>query len=137
MKAQPSQRIEFLAQAKIYAPLKFKLNSDWDWSEWVSDLTEAAKNVTASKRVLVLSNPKMPHRNCKEGCPVIWEVSQTAQKALPSLRVQKLERPKSRSQHNEDYDANAWKVSQGAKAAKATPRIEELALPIPRKVRGG
>lgn len=135
MKAEPSQRTEFLAQPKTYAPLKIKSNSDWDWSEWESDLTEAAKSATASERVLVLSNPKMPHRNYKEGRPVIWEVSQTAQKALPSLRVQQLARPKSRSQYNEDYNANAWKVSQGAKAAQATPRIEELALPIPRKVR--
>lgn len=135
MKAEPSQRTEFLAQPKTYAPLKIKSNSDWDWSEWESDLTEAAKSATASERVLVLSNPKMPHRNYKEGRPVIWKVSQTAQKALPSLRVQQLARPKSRSQYNEDYDANAWKVSQGAKAAQATPRIEELALPIPRKVR--
>lgn len=135
MKAEPSQRIEFLAQAKTYAPLKIKPNSDWDWSEWESDLTEAAKNASTPERVLVLSNPKQPHRSYQEGRPVIWEVSQSAQKALPSLRVQQLARPKSRSQYNEDYDANAWKVSQGAKAAQATPRIAELAAPIPRKVR--
>ena len=135
MKTEPSQRIEFLAHAKTYAPLKIKSNSEWDWSEWESDLTEAVKTATASERVLVLSNPKQPHRNYNEGRPVIWEVSQSAQKALPSLRVQQLARPKSRSQYNEDYDANAWKVSQGAKVAQATPRIVELALPIPRKVR--
>jgi len=135
MKTEPSQRMEALAQPKTYAPLKIKSNSEWDWSEWESDLTEAAKNATASDRVLVLSNPKLPHRSYKEGRPVIWEVSQSAQKALPSLRVQQLARPKSRSQYNEDYDANAWKVSQGAKSAQATPRIAELAVPIPRKVR--
>ena len=135
MKTEPSQRVEVLAQHKTYAPLKIKSNSQWDWSEWESDLTEAAKNATASERVLVLSNPKLPHRSYKEGRPVIWEVSQSAQKALPSLRVQQLARPKSRSQYNEDYDPNAWKVSQGAKSAQATPRIAELAMPIPRKVR--
>ena len=135
MKTEPTQRIEFLAQAKTYTPLKIKSNSDWDWSEWDSDLTEAAKNATASERVLFLSNPKQPHRSYNEGRPVIWEVSESAQKALPSLRVQQLARPKSRSQYNEDYDANSWKVSQGAKVAQATPRIVELALPIPRKVR--
>ena len=107
MKAEPSQRIEVLANAKTYAPLKIKPNSEWDWSEWESDLTDAAKNASASDRVLVLSNPKQPHRNYQEGRPVIWEVSQSAQKALPSLRVQQLARPKSRSQYNEDYDANA------------------------------
>ena len=135
MNTGPTQRIEFLAQAKTYAPLKIKDNSDWDWSEWESDLTEAARNATASERVLVLSNPKLPHRSYKEGRTVIWEVSPSAQKALPSLRVQQLARPKSRSQYNEDFDASAWKVSQGAKAAQATPRIAELSAPIPRKVR--
>ena len=135
MKAEPTQRIETLAHPKTYAPLKIKSNSEWDWSEWESDLTEAAKNSTASERVIFLSNPKLPHRNYKEGRSVIWEVSESAQKALPSLRVQQLARPKSRSQYNEDYDASAWKVSPGAKSAQATPRIAELAMPIPRKVR--
>lgn len=135
MKAEPSQRIETLSQAKSYAPLKIKSSSEWDWSEWESDLTEAAKNANASERVLVLSNPKLPHRSYKEARPVVWEVSQSAMKTLPSLRVQQLARPKSRSQYNEDYDASAWKVSQGAKSAQATPRIAELAMPIPRKVR--
>ena len=123
MKTEPSQRVEVLAQHKTYAPLKIKSNSQWDWSEWESDLAEAAKNATASERVLVLSNPKLPHRSYKEGWPVIWKVSQSAQKALPSIRVQQLARPKSRSQYNEDDDPNAWKVSQGAKSAQATPRI--------------
>ena len=63
MKTEPTQRIEFLAQAKTYTPLKIKSNSDWDWSEWDSDLTEAAKNAAASERVLFLSNPKQPHRS--------------------------------------------------------------------------
>ena len=134
MKTEPSQSVEVLAQHKTYVPLKIKSNT-WDWSEWESVLTEAAKNATASERVLVLSNPKLSHRSYKEGRPVIWEVSQSAQKALPSLRVQQLARPKSRSQYNEDYDPNAWKVSQGAKSAQATPRIAELAMPILRKVR--
>ena len=135
MKAEPTQRLEVLAHPKTYMPLKIKPTSEWDWSEWESDLTEAAKNATASERVLVLSNPKPPHRSYREGRPVVWEVSTTAQKALPSLRVQQLARPKSRSQYNEDYNANAWKVSQGAKVAQSTPRIAELAMPIPRKVR--
>ncbi|XP_068705911.1 sperm microtubule associated protein 2-like [Montipora capricornis] len=135
MKAEPSQHIESLSQPKTYAPLKIKSNSEWDWSEWESDLTEAAKNGTASERVLALSDPKPPHRSYKEARPVIWDVSQSAMKALPSLRVQQLARPKSCSQYNEDYDPNVWKVSQGAKSAQATPRIDELAMPIPRKVR--
>lgn len=135
MNAEPTQRIETLAHPKTYAPLKIKSSSEWDWSEWESDLTEAAKNAAASERVIFLSNPKIPHRNYKEGRSVIWEVSESAKKALPSLRVQQLARPKSRSQYNEDYDASAWKVSPGAKSAQATPRIAELAMPIPRKVR--
>ena len=135
MKTEPSQRVETLSQPKNYTPLKIKSTSEWDWSEWESDLTEAAKNATASERVLALSNAKLPHRSYNEARPVIWEVSQSAMKTLPSLRVQQLARPKSRSQYNEDYDSNAWKVSQGAKSAQATPRIAELAMPIPRKVR--
>lgn len=135
MKAEPSQHIESLSQPKTYVPLKIKSNSEWDWSEWECDLTEAAKNGTASERILALSDPKHLHRSYKEAKPVIWEVSQSAKKALPSLRVQQLARPKSRSQYNEDYNPNAWRVSQGAKSAQATPRIDELAMPIPRKVR--
>ncbi|XP_048589939.1 testicular haploid expressed gene protein [Nematostella vectensis] len=133
--ATPSERIEMLAKSKSYAPLNIKPNSEWDWSEWESDLTEAAKLANCSERVSTLANPKAPHRSYKDARPVIWEVSDTAKKALPSLRVQQLARPKSRSQYNEDYDANAWKVSPGAKVAQATPRIAELAAPIPRKVR--
>ena len=135
MKAEPTQRLETLAHPKTYAPLKIKSNSEWDWSEWESDLTEAAKNATASERVIFLSNPKLPHRSYNEGRSVIWEVSESAKKALPLLRVKQLARPKSRSHYNEDYDSNAWKVSPGAKAAQATPRIAELAMPIPRKIR--
>ena len=99
MKAELSQRIEVPANANTYAPLKLKPNSDWDWSEWESGLTDAAKNASASDRVLVLSNPKQPHRNYQEGDPVIWEVSQSTQKVLPSLIVQQLATPKSQSQY--------------------------------------
>ena len=135
MSAEANDKLEQLAKPKIYAPLKIKGSSEWDWSEWESDLTQAAKKAVASERVVMLANPKIPHSNYKEGRPVIWEVSDGAKKALPSLRVQQLARPKSRSKYNEDYDANAWKVSPGAKNAQATPRIAELAAPLARKVR--
>lgn len=133
--AAPSDRTEILAKPKTFTSLKIKENSDWDWSVWESDLSEAAKHATATERVVVLSSPKDPHKNYKEGRTVVWNVSDAAQKALPSLRIQQLARPKSRSQYSEDYDANTWKVSGGAKVAQATPRISELATPLPRKVR--
>lgn len=135
MSAEATAKLEQLAKPKTYAPLKIKDSSDWDWSEWEADLSEAAKKATASERVVVLANAKNPHRNYKEGRPVIWEVSDPAKKALPSLRIQQLARPKSRSKYNEDYDGNAWKVSPGAKNAQATPRIAELSAPLARKVR--
>lgn len=133
--ATASQRVEMLAHPKQYTELAIKPDSGWDYSEWASDVSQAALKYEPSGRVLQLATPKDLNKGYEECRPVMWPVTRAAKKALPSIRVQQLSRPKSRSQYKEDYDCNWWKVAPGAKKAHASPRIEELSAPLPRKIR--
>jgi len=130
-----SDRIEMLANPKQYAELPIKPDSCWDYSEWKSDVSNAALEYTTSSRIQTLAIPKKLHSDYNESRSVMWTVTPGARRTLPTVRVQKLARPKSRSQYKEDYDSNWYKVSRGALCAQASPRVQDLSLPIPRKVR--
>lgn len=128
----PTNRIKQLAEPKTISELKIKLDSEWEWSEWNSDLTAAAKNARATERVEYLARPKTAPQTYQSAREVEWPVSASAKTIQASERLQKLARPKNRGTW-EDYDPDAYRVSLGAKHAHASPRINELSAPLPRK----
>ena len=130
--ALPTNRLKQLAEPKIAPELKIKGGSEWDWSEWRSNLTEAAKNAKASDHVEYLARPKTAPETYHPAREVQWPVSASTKSIQASERLQKLARHKNKGTW-EDYDPNAYSVSLGAKHAHASPRINELSLPLPRK----
>ena len=135
LRVHPTQRLQQLSRHKTYPPLPIKQDSEWDWGEWVSDISSAAKHATASSHVVSLAEPKQANSLYKQCRQVQWKVSKEAQSHVASERVHKLSKPKNRNVDLEDYDPRAWSVSVAALNAKASSRIEELATPLPRKVR--
>lgn len=130
--ALPTNRVKQLAEPKTFPELKIKGDSEWDWSEWRSDLTTAAKTAKATERVEYLARPKTAPPTYQSAKEVQWPVSASAKSIQASERLHKLARPKNKGTW-EDYDPNAYSVSLGAKHAHASPRINELSLPLPRK----
>lgn len=130
--ALPTNRIKQLAEPKTYPELNIKADSEWDWSEWKSDLVTMAEGAKASERVEYLARPKTAPPIYQPAREVQWPVSASAKSIQASERLQKLARPKNKGTW-EDYDPNAYSVSLGAKHAHASPRINELSAPLPRK----
>ena len=128
----PTSRLKELAKPKTFPELKIKGDSEWDWSEWKSDLTTAAKSARTTERVEYLARPKTAPPTYLPAKEVQWGVSTSAKTIQASERLQKLARPKNKGTW-EDYDPNAYTVSLGAKHAHASPRINELSHPLPRK----
>lgn len=132
---RPSKRLTRLSRHKTYPPLLIKNESEWDWGEWTSDISSAAKNATASSRIISLAEPKTTHPLYKKPREIQWEQSKEALSYMATERVGQLAKPKNRYVELEDYDPQAWTVSLAARNAKASPRVDELATPLPRKVR--
>lgn len=130
--ALPTVRIKQLAEPKQYPELKIKDDSEWDWSEWKSDLTEAAKSAKPTERIEYLARPKTAPPTYRPAREPQWPVNSSAKTIQASERLQKLARHKNKGSW-EDYDPNAYSVSLGAKHAHASPRINELSAPLPRK----
>ena len=128
----PTNHIKQLAEPKIFPELKIKLDSEWDWSDWKSDVKAAAKNTKSTERIEYLARPKTAPPTYQPAREIEWPVSASAKTIQASERLQKLARPKNRGTW-EDYDPDAYRVSLGAKHAHASPRINELSAPLPRK----
>lgn len=129
----PTHRLCHLAHHKTYSPLQIKPSSEWDWSQWASDVSPAATRAEASVRVVELSHAKQSdplYKPCRE---VQWPVREGAKSHTASELTVKLSNPKSRT--SGDYNPRAWIVSRAALHAQASPRLSELATPLPRKCR--
>ena len=135
LSAKSSNRILHLAQHKTYPFLPIKPNSEWDWSEWETDISPGAKVAAASPRVMTLAEPKNTHLRFEPCRDVRWKVSKACLSHVASELTLKLARPKSHNAALEDYNPRAWSVSRAALLAQASPRLSELATPLPRKVR--
>ncbi|XP_033104201.1 testicular haploid expressed gene protein-like, partial [Anneissia japonica] len=131
-KAEPSARIEQLAQEKVYHPLKIKESWEFDSYKWDPEISTAAKKAQASPWVERLAESRQTHPSYQYARTVQWPVEDPALKAIATLRIQQLARPKSRGKLD-NFDP--YRVSPAARNARATPRIAELCLPVPRKVR--
>ena len=57
----PSQHLCHLACHKTYPSLLIRPNTEWDWSEWQSMVSPAAKTAQASSRVIELAETKKDH----------------------------------------------------------------------------
>lgn len=57
----PSERLSHLARHKTYPPLPIRPHTEWEWGEWTSDVTAAAKRAEASGRVMQLAETKKDH----------------------------------------------------------------------------
>lgn len=133
LRVTPSPRLLQLSAHKTFPLSPIKPNSEWDWGEWSSEVSSAAKTAEPSARVLQLAASKAPpaqYRSCRE---VRWPVSEAARSYVASESLQKLSRPRSRSEG--DYNPSAYNISRGALVAQPSPRITQLATPVPRKCR--
>lgn len=135
LSARPSNHTQQLAQHKTYPSLPIKPNSEWDWSEWETDISPAAKQTMASLHVTALAEPKNTHPKYEPCRDVQWKVGKACLSHVASELTVKLARPKSHNAALEDYNPRAWNVSRAALMAQASPRLSELATPLPRKVR--
>ena len=64
----PTTRLSHLARHKTHPPLSIRSNTEWDWGEWPSDVSAAAKSAQTSARVSELAEAKRDHpmyRPCK------------------------------------------------------------------------
>ncbi|XP_078665984.1 sperm microtubule associated protein 2-like [Branchiostoma floridae x Branchiostoma belcheri] len=129
---EATQRLEQLSLPKMSRELKIKGDTEWDWGEWISEISPAAKQATATPRVETLAEAKRWHPEFLANRTVQWAVSDNAKTSIASIRLQQLSRPKSRG-GNDDYDP--YKVPRAALLAQASARISELSTPIARKVR--
>lgn len=135
LRVLPSEHLSRLARHKTFPPLPIKANSEWDWSEWKSDISHAAKTAEASSHLSALAEPKCSHPLHQACRQVQWPVSKATLGHVASERVQKLAKPKPHNEELEDYNPRAWVVSRAALYSQASPRISELATPLPRKCR--
>ncbi len=135
LSAQASNRMVNLSHHKTYPPLPIKPKSEWDWGEWETDTSRAAKLAMASPRVTTLAEPKDTHPRFQPCRKVQWKVNKASLSHVASDLTLKLARPKSHNAAQEDYNPRAWTVSRASLMAQASPRLSELATPIPRKVR--
>lgn len=135
LSARASNRIAELAGHKTYPSLPIKPNSDWDWGEWKTEISEATRLATPSARVVSLAQPKNTHPCFESNRGVQWKVNKACLSHVASDLTMKLARPKSHNAALEDYNPRAWSVSRAALMAQASPRLTELATPLPRKVR--
>lgn len=135
LRVRPTEHLRRLARHKTYPPLPIKTNSEWDWGEWHSDISHAAKTAEASSHLRTLAEPKHAHPLHQPCRHVQWPVSRAALTHVASEQVQKLAQLKPRNGELEDYNPHAWVVSRAALSSQASPRISELATPLPRKCR--
>ena len=154
-------RLSHLARHKPCPTLPIKPCSEWDWSQWESDVTAAALSAQASARVTELAQTKTEHPlylPCRLDTHTIhtlafsfythtpltltcahthrevqWPVTAGARAHTASELTVKLAQPKARN--SEDFDPRAWTVSRAALHAQPSPRLAELATPLPRKCR--
>lgn len=135
LSARASNRVAHLSHHKTYSPLPIKPKSEWDWGEWETDISQAAKVAVASPRIATLAEPKNTHPRFEPCQDVQWKVNKASLSYVATDLTLKLARPKSHNAAQEDYNPRAWSVSRAALMAQASPRLSELATPIPRKVR--
>ena len=133
LSAQATPRLRNLALHKTYPPLLIKPNSEWEWSEWPSDIKPAALSAEASSRIETLCCPKKLHHSYEPNGPVQWPISVGSLNYIATERLLKLACPKEYRDYKEDYNPRAWTVSRAALMAQSSPSIERLATPLPRK----
>lgn len=61
LRVMPSERLCHLARHKTAPPLLIRPHTEWDWGEWPSVISPAAKTAEASQRVIQLAEPKRDH----------------------------------------------------------------------------
>ena len=128
-----SNRVLQLSEPKPTHATYVEDTTSWDFSEWPSGVSNAAKTAVASARVEQLAQEKRAHQNYLGPRPATTAINAHVLSTNATKRVQELALPKERKElpSNEHFD----KVSSGAKNAQATDRLSDLAQPIPRKVR--
>jgi hypothetical protein len=133
LSAQPSPRLCLLAQHKMYPELLIKPDSEWEWSQWDSDIKPSTLKGTSSNHTIALSQPKKLVETYRPNRSAQWPVSSLALQHIASDRLVKLAHAKQLYCYQKDY--KIWKVSKAALNARPSSCIENLAKPLPRKCR--
>jgi len=133
LQAEPSDRLKALATSKNYKQLPIREGTEWDFSDWTSEISPAALKAVAPPRLEALAQEKSTHSSYLPPCPVQSIVNPKTLKASASSHVTQLARPKDRKELEEN--PNVWKVTPVAKLAQASPRTQELCAPLARKQR--
>lgn len=96
-------------------------------------VSQTAKQATATTRQLELSKPKGVAEGYLQARPTLWEVRKSALRAHATARTQELSKPIERATMDHvQFNPDAFIVSEAAKKARCPPRIEELAQPLNR-----
>ncbi|XP_072450295.1 uncharacterized protein [Chiloscyllium punctatum] len=127
-----SSRMEDLAKHKTYHEPPARKSYLWDYPFWDHQISEEAKSISPTERIVELAKPKGDYAGYVPSRPVDEPVSDAAMNYTVTERVEELAKPKIRAAATKSE--NPFVISESAKNAVATPRLEQLALPLPRKV---
>ena len=135
LSARPSPRITQLAAHKNYPLLPIKPQSEWEWSQWDSEIMPQTLQFTPTPRLEELATPKFLPKQHQPPRPTQWIISKATLQHVATDRLAKLAQAKQVPGYQKDYNPRAWSVSKAALLAHPSPCIENLAKPIPRKCR--
>ncbi|XP_067871985.1 sperm microtubule associated protein 2-like [Heterodontus francisci] len=130
--ATSSDRTDQLAQHKAHIDPPVRTSYLWDYPYWDPEISEGAKTISPSNRILELAKPKGNYEGYVPSRPLEQPVSESSLNYTATERIQELAKPKVRTVVTKSEDP--FEISAAAKNAVATPRLEQLAVPIPRKV---
>ncbi|XP_048470262.1 theg spermatid protein [Rhincodon typus] len=127
-----SSRTEELAKHKTYHEPPARKSYLWDYPFWDHQISEEAKTISPTERLVELAKPKGDYAGYVPRRPVDEPVSDAAMSYIATERIGELAKPKIRAVATKSE--NPFEISESAKNAVATPRLEQLSLPLPRKV---
>ncbi|XP_042198804.1 neurofilament medium polypeptide [Callorhinchus milii] len=127
----PSFRLQKLAEPKTYSSTSERPAYMFD-NQYVTQVSPAAKYVTATPRLVELSKPKGTHKDFVQNKPMEQPVSPYALTYEAGERTKALAVPRKYVALAKENDI--FQISEAAKHAVASQRTLELAAPLPRKV---
>ncbi|GCB62475.1 hypothetical protein scyTo_0000036 [Scyliorhinus torazame] len=130
--AVSSTRTDQLAEHKIHSDPPARKSYLWDYPYWDHEISEEAKTVSPTERIVQLAKPKGDYAGYVPSRPLDQPVSETVMSYTATERIEELAKPKSRIAAAKAEDP--FVISEAAKNAVATSRLEKLAIPLPRKV---
>uniref|UniRef100_UPI00398F6456 sperm microtubule associated protein 2-like n=1 Tax=Pristiophorus japonicus TaxID=55135 RepID=UPI00398F6456 len=127
-----SSRTDMLAKHKTHIPPPARKSYLWDYPYWDHEISETAKTVKPTNRIVKLATPKGDYAGFVHNRPLDQLLSEIALNYTATERIQELAKPKIRIAPIKAEDP--FEISEAAKNAVASARLQQLALPYPRNV---